>query len=150
MLFTALSTLLAIVCGLCAWIALRASERAEAASLDIRQSKGLIVANTASCDSLLTQLQKLRGSFFAFKAAIEDGAYPPPPAYPLTDARFAPAPLCENYAKAQADGPMSPAARCDCGYCAEMRARRDAARDALIPKTAAGQAAMARENARGG
>lgn len=46
------------------------------------------------------------------------------------------APLfCENYLKAQVEGPRSPAAACECDYCNEQRAARAEFRAQKIPAT---------------
>jgi len=73
MLSTVLFTAVLAACLLCVWIAHGEADKARAAVHEVRALKGAIMANTASIESLLTQHQKLRGSFYAFKAAVEDG-----------------------------------------------------------------------------
>jgi len=134
------------------------ARRCEMHANRLRACIGRITSMEGTLDSLTQQLQKLRGQFYAFKSAVEDGAYPVEndPPYPHYSERkeqprlFADSPpVCENYARAQVEGPQSTAARCDCNYCADMRHRRDEVRKALIPKTAAAQARRTKEAANG-
>jgi hypothetical protein len=146
-LSTVLCTVAAVVAVWCAVVARQEAQRCEAFAGRLRAATGRITALEGSLDSLQTQVQKLRGTFYAYKAARD--------AEPATDFAldFAPAPVttsgggCENYIQAQMDGPGSKAARCECAYCAGMRARRDALRREVVPKTAQGQARLARLNA---
>lgn len=146
--------------GLCFWGAhatIRAAQRAKDTEKwttrelgRLQLLRGEITGHSNALDNLTAQVQKLRGQFFAFKASVEDSAEDPAPdELPRNLASFTAAPFCENYGRAQLEGPLSAAAKCECGYCAEMRGRRDATRRALIPKTAAAQARHAKEAANG-
>jgi len=154
-LFTGLST--AILGAFFAFVAWRHADAARAHQLQvdralakILQLRGQIAGHDSALDSQLAQLQKLRGQFYALKAALEESPYPPPPPEPPQNRLFVDAPpVCENWAVAQREGPLSSAARCDCNYCAEMRHRRDLARQELIPKTAAAHARRTKEAAHG-
>lgn len=88
-------------------------------------------------ENTLKQLQSLRGRFYAITAPPpitdlddddDDGDERRPPLLPLAS------PFCANFGQAQLEGPTSPAARCECGYCGEMRARRAAARSADLAR----------------
>jgi hypothetical protein len=94
-------------------------------------------------ESTLKQLQTLRGRFYAVTATPDDdeevstmerrkhgswNALKGGPLVPLA------APFCANFGQAQLEGPTSTAASCECGYCAEMRDRRAAARKADLPR----------------
>lgn len=114
--------------------ALRAAERAAA---KLNAMAGRVVALEGAHESLLKQHRKLSGRFYAITA--------PPDLNDLHDAqevRGIPdsrpplaSPFCANYGQAQLEGPLSPAAACACGYCTEMRARREAFRSESLPKT---------------
>lgn len=154
-LFTGLCT--AILGAFFAFVAWRHSEAArnhhllvDRALAKLLQLRGQIAGHDSALTSQLAQLQKLRGQFYALKAALEDPSPPPPPPPDSQQRLFADTPpLCENWNLAQREGPLSPAARCDCNYCAEMRHRRDLARKELIPKTAAAHARRTNEAAHG-
>lgn len=136
-------------CIFCAYMAYTFVQRCETVANRLRASTGRITGLEGSVDSLTQQLQKLRGTFYAFKAAAEppdfadfDDHKRPNPVVPEVRS-----PFCANYGQAQIEGPLSPAARCECGYCEEMRQRRSELRARHVPKTAQGQARMAKVNA---
>lgn len=154
MLLTIIAYFALLLCGLCVWAAFRHAERAHDSAQELRNSRGRIIAAEGSLESLNLQLQRLRGQFHAFKTAIEDGPaqlFEPRETYaadPIATHNLVPkAPFCENYGRAQVEGPRSPAASCECGYCVEMRERRRLTKEALLPKGAAAQARHAKEAA---
>jgi len=148
MLSTALSTGLLLLCGACVLACYLHLDQVRKIEHRLTSLRTLVSSTAAELDNLRMQVQKLRGQFFAFKQAVEDG---PAEMFEEVSAK-APAGwdhglpiLCENYHRAQVDGPLSQAAKCDCAYCVEMRERRARARSELIPKTASAQAAKAKE-----
>lgn len=148
-ILTVCSLLLLIATMYAASVAIGAATRAGRTADRLRSAMATISGLEASTESLTQQLQKLRGTFYAFKAAVEEpqptvdydesgNFYPPEPA---------PGQICENFRVAQLEGPTSPAAQCDCGYCAAMRQAREQLRARAVPRTATGQAKLAKLNA---
>lgn len=130
----------------------------EIAKLAAQKAKTL--AHDEQIDSLNRQLQRLRGQFHAFRAEHElvpeidethgQGDANERPsltvAQQLAAQQMHP---CENYTAAQREGPFSAAAKCECNYCTLKRLERASTRERLIPKTAAAQAKLARDNSHG-
>lgn len=148
---TAIALLAALAAVLFALDAQRGARRCEMHANRLRAALGTIKGTESAVENFHTQLQKLRGVFYAHKAWAEDRVgsshdeLPPTPhgrELPTHTELF-----CPNYGQAQIEGPLSAAARCECGYCAEMRTRRDAFRRAKVPSTATAQAKLARINA---
>lgn len=140
-LLTGLSTIAAVAAFYFAHIGNRDARRCEMHANRLRASTGRITGLEGTTESLTLQVQKLRGSFYAFKAAVEDsppergvrsGVEPAPIAPGPTEEGYEeyPPAFCANYHQAQIDGPTSEAAACKCDYCAEMRRRRDEFRKA--------------------
>ena len=148
-----------VAAGVAAFFALdarRHAVRCETHTNRMRASQGRITGLEGSTESLLQQLQKLRGQFHAFKAAVEDGPAelfrardPEPVNYPAPrDPRNGQTyDICPNYVTAQQEGPSSDAALCECSYCMAVREQRARFRAEAIPRTAQGQAKLARLNA---
>jgi len=156
MLSTALSTGLLLLCIACVVACYVHLDEVRKIQHRLGTMRSAVTGNTAELEGLKAQVQKLRGQFFAFKQAFEDG---PSELFREADERsradlhllHKPLPgVCENYQRAQVDGPRSDAAKCECAYCEEMRLRRALARGELIPKTAAAQAARAKEASNNG
>lgn len=126
----ALLTACALFGGLSAWFALMANRARDACAHSearLLTQRGRIVGLETAMDALDTRLRKLAGRIYADEY---HGNLPAPAPRPQTiDV------ACENYARAQIDGPTSAAARCECEYCSGMRAQRDAFRTAAVPKT---------------
>lgn len=121
----------------------RAQERVEDTARQLRTALGRVTALEGLHEALLAQHKKLNGRFYAHLQEHEQAVdqaepavnTPDGPAPPWTLTPDGPAPLCQNYHQAQIDGPRSAAAKCECGYCVEMRARREAVKRALVPKS---------------
>jgi len=75
---------------------------------------------------------KLAGRFY--RELRDDPDPNPTAALPHPDDQF---PFCENFARAQRDGPNSAAAGCECAYCQAMRLHRHNVKAALVPKSQA-------------
>lgn len=123
----------------------KAASRCETHANRLRGALGTIKGHDGAIDSLTQQLQKLRGQFHAFKAQHEHAELPPVETYAPELRRHEPASFCANYGQAQIEGPLSPAAQCECGYCEEMRERRRAFRAAEVPRTVVAPKANAGE-----
>jgi len=143
---TICSALLAAATVFFAVRAAQYSARCDFQARRLSAAMGRLTGLEGTADSLTTQVQKLRGQFHAYKAAnappyecVVDRA---PERSEINQDFF-----CENYAQAQVSGPSSEFASCQCTYCMAMRARREASRQALVPKTAQGQATLARISA---
>lgn len=148
MLTPSLFTVFALICaGVAAFFAADARRYAAKCENHANRLRGMLAripAVEAHSDGVEKQLSKLRGTFYAFKAAIEDG-----PAELFRQDEFSqrergiarpnsgdnePA-FCANYGQAQIEGPRSEAASCECGYCVEMRERRAEFRARAVPRT---------------
>ena len=151
---TVLSFLGALISAAIAWrmqgtcqMTFAAEKRVEREVAKLQATTARVSSLEAENSSLLMQLQKLRGQFFAFKSAVEDQDLPTIQEVERQyEAERAVPGFCGLYGQAQIEGPMSPAARCDCGYCVEMRARRERSRIELVPKTAKAQGELALQN----
>lgn len=150
-LFTALSLVAFLGC-LLAYT--RAEKRADGASetearcnliaMKLRTERDRVTVVEREVDALRRELRKLSGKFYAEQRMRGDAG----DVIEGEEHVHAPvAPFCENYGKAQAEGPFSQAAKCECGYCKEMRARKAAFRDSAVPKTVAAQGELAKLNA---
>lgn len=123
-LFTVFALVCALASGLSAYVAYRQACFASADADNLKQSTFRITALEAEIDTLRSAVAKLRGKVYATKAE---------PA--LVPDERAPAMLCENWARAQSDGPRSAAARCECDYCSYQRMLRAQVRAAILPRT---------------
>lgn len=121
------------------------AEEVQEACIALRTEAVRITATERELEALRRELRKLSGKFYASQREQPDDD--PPPVSERDTAPPVVAPFCANYGQAQIEGPNSKAARCECDYCAEMRARRDLSRAQLVPKTVQGQAALAKLNA---
>lgn len=147
-----ISTVLALLAAACAvWAARYAHDRAQLAdrrAARLAASIGRITGLEAECSTLTHQLQKLRGSFFALKREMEhpeSGSFRPEDPQMGGDSNALA--FCENYGRAQIDGPGSLAAKCECEYCVEMRGRKAGFRRASVPTTVRAQGELAKLNA---
>lgn len=128
------------------WFALRASADADFAEKEAKrcdkranelvEALARLHAVEGELKTLGSQHRRLSGRFYKHldQIALND---PGDDFARDTPARPAPsaAPFCANYGQAQVEGPTSPAARCECAYCAEMRLRREQFRSEVLPKT---------------
>jgi len=105
------------------------SHEAEAYALAVREQRDRLTVMEREVEALRRELRKLGGKVHAHIASEQVDFVHDERAH--VQARAA---LCENYALAQVDGPLSAAARCDCQYCSDMRAHRAAARKADLPR----------------
>lgn len=143
-----------LILGLCALIhhsvvkwadkALESQRLCERTAMALRAERDRVTVLERETDALRRELRKLAGKFYAAQREVEEPADSNPPA--ITDP-LALHPYCENYGRAQAQGPLSEAARCACGYCEAKRQQKKAFRDQAVPRTVQGQAELARLNA---
>lgn len=117
----AIGVVYAILMGYALWRATVQSDLARAAADDCEESTMAVSAERAritnierDVDALRRELRKLSGKFYA---AQREDEYPTEPDGRSRD-------VCENWGRAQLEGPMSKAARCDCAYCTDRRAQR--------------------------
>lgn len=121
-----------------------AYQRAEAVALKLRAERDRVTVLERDTEALRRELRKLGGKFYA---SIRDQVVPvdellDEPVRPISP----PGVVCENWLRAKLDGPMSPAASCECDYCTNARELRRAFRQTVVPKTAQGQAELAKLN----
>jgi hypothetical protein len=90
------------------------------------QQRGRIVGLEGAVENLDAKHRKLAGRIYADE---QHGNLPAPAAAVAGD-------VCENYARAQIDGPTSAAAQCVCHFCEAKRAERAQFRAAAVPKRA--------------
>jgi hypothetical protein len=104
------------------------AQEAEAYCLAVRDQRDRVTVLERELDAIRRELRKVAGKFYAITS-------PPPIPDDHDEPRAARAePFCPNFGAAQLEGPTSPAASCECGYCSEMRDRRAAARKADLPR----------------
>lgn len=137
-------------CVLCflgsVWLCQRAMQYSLDAEREIARVltlKGRVIALETSVESLDLKHRKLSGRVYATAA-------PRPVDEIDVDVDDDPrenAPVCGNFLAAQHEGPLSAAARCECAYCASMRAERGRLRERHVPKTAQAAAARAKVTA---
>jgi hypothetical protein len=125
----ALLTGCALFAGLSAWFAVMAN-RAYAAcqhsEARLLQQRGRIVGLEGAVENLNAKHRKLAGRIYADE---QHGNLPAPAATAAVAGD-----VCENYARAQIDGPTSAAAQCVCEFCEAKRAERAQFRAAAVPK----------------
>ena len=118
--------------------------KAEALAMRLRAERDRVTVIERETDALRRELRKLSGKFYAAQREVEEPADSNPPA--ITDP-LALHPYCENYGRAQDEGPYSDAAKCTCGYCDDKRRAKKLFRESRVPPTVQGQAELARLNA---
>jgi len=135
-----LFTVFALVCALAAAASAVVAYRNAVECAQHAYALGSYVARMqvieAEFDAYKGQLAKLRGKVYSLKPEpvsngdTGDRVWLNPPYRDTSTA-------CENWLKAQSEGPRSPAASCECGYCVSMRAERAATRAAILhrPRT---------------
>jgi len=149
MLFTILFTVLGIafiaLCSLAAWQAqLHATACAKHAAL-FAAALGRLQSVESGHESLLRQHNSLRAKFYKTLG--------PPPSLlddvvePVVRGVANRAEECENWRKAQHDGPHSLAAGCVCDYCELMRLERARRKEVTLPKSLIGKIEVARKGA---
>lgn len=119
--------------------------------------RGRLIALEGAHESLLLQHQKLAGKFHAAQRENSETSEnvpsrEPPSVGPAPAGLRSPAsafrenvPYCANWQAGQVGGPLSEAARCECDYCNEMRARRAVAKSELMPAARAATLAESRK-----
>jgi len=122
-----LFTASALICSLLTLVSVLAAYRAQRSEESLRRSVGRISALEFETATLASQIHKLRQKIYSTKA--------PPAASEIADAPNT-FPACENWLRAQTEGPSSQAAKCACDYCIAQRNNREAVRAKLVPKTA--------------
>lgn len=123
-------------CGALAAMAREAQQDAAAEASKLRAMIGRLVALEGAHESLGAQHRKLSGRFYAYIAEDHQAEPEPQGATYATDPLathnlIANSRTCENYAVAQREGPLSPAASCECDYCVGRRRERDELRQKL-------------------
>lgn len=99
---------------------------AEKIALALRAERDRVTTLEREVDALRRELRKLSGKFYASLREDEPTVID---TVKNDNNEHVPVSLfCPNYGIAQKEGPQSKAAKCDCGYCSEMRARREAFR----------------------
>lgn len=122
--------------------AMDAFQRAEHAAQRLRSMVARLTALEADHESLYTQHRKLAGKFHAAKWLQEQQAEEPDGyVREVTGQPPQIANICENYQRAQVEGPQSPAAKCECLFCVRSRDERAALRAALRDKAPAARVA---------
>lgn len=139
-LLTGIQFLLLVVGVYYAYVAARSAEHADREGRRLGTFLARVIALEGGLEQLNKQHRKLAGAFHATRYQDE-----------LALTNNAPdnkqlLPACENWVTAQRDGPRSTAARCECAYCTERRAERDAFRTRVVPKTARAQGELAKVN----
>lgn len=124
----------------------------------LRAERGRVTVLERELEALRRELRKLSGKFYADLKAREDDQLFEEDADATAAKYFEPFgettvadihnrfPVCEKWAVAQAEGPRSDAAKCECLYCLARRAERRRLRGELVPRTVQGQAELARLN----
>jgi len=151
-LLTALSTVLAGLCVWMTWSAGLSRERCDRIESrltrrlsDVLALQGQIHALANSLENLQTQHRKLRGAFYAERAVD--------PRPEFTSERETPPSqlgVCENWNRAQIEGPRSEAAKCACLVCEGLRARRATEKAAILARERIGRAQYEASKANGG
>lgn len=155
MLLAVLSTvcvLATVVCGLCVWRATTQGDRAEHAANRLLRTQGAIKALEGSVEELEGRWRRVNGRLGQVERVIHDAIDeaedddPRPDNAPpsITAAQLG---VCENWQRAQDEGPRSESAKCACDYCNAKREERRRQRLAAVPSTVQGQAALAKLNA---
>lgn len=124
--------------------------KAESAALKLRDERARVTVLERDVEALRRELRKLSGKFYATlreAEAVAESREDSGEQLATVHAEVPRAPFCPNYGQAQIEGPQSPAAACECGYCVEMRARREQFRSLAVPRTVRGQAELAKLNA---
>ena len=89
---------------------------------ELRKALDRLTVAEREVEALRRELRKLAGKFYATVAELEE-----PEPQPMAALN----PVCENWAMAQQEGPLSPAALCECNYCQARRQERIARRASL-------------------
>ena len=127
------SALFAVLSAAFAWRASRASDACTHSEGRLLTMRGRVVGLEGALESLDSKHRKLAARIYADE---HHGNRPSP--HPVEREIAHVQGACENYARAQVEGPLSAAARCECAYCVAMRAQRDAFRSAAVPKHVVG------------
>jgi hypothetical protein len=143
--------LLVSVTLVCAWSAVRSSERANEHQIHVSRAIAKLVEERArvttlerEVDSLRRELRSLSGKFHAARREYPTfDAAPVQPVAVMNDQL----PVCQNWLDAKLQGPSSPAASCECDYCTGAREARRTFRQSVVPKSAQGAAELAKLNA---
>jgi hypothetical protein len=106
----------ALICALVAFVAARQCRVHED---NMHRAMGRLSAVEAEAAQLTSQIMKLRQKLY-YRDHREKHDEPSESA------------VCENYARAQLEGPLSKAAKCDCTYCFERRQARKSPAPALL------------------
>lgn len=127
-LFTGCALLILAGCVVCVVLAYRARNECDETEHALRRALGRIAGLEAELAVLVAQVQKLRGKLYRLKQDPQEET-----ANEIAKP-FAQGIACENYLRAQTEGPSSSAAQCACDYCNAKRAERDALRTKFVPK----------------
>lgn len=147
-----LSTAFAYIAYTHANRALTALDLANRAAGKLNAMSGRVIALEGALETLSAQHRKLSGKFHAAKnsetpPSVDVGLAPAElrkPALDRTGNLFREVPFCPNWQQGQISGPLSDAARCECDYCNEQRARRAMTKAELLPAARAATLATSR------
>lgn len=128
-LFTVFALFAAVLCSVCAYVARESAQRAAHSEHRLSIMRGQVAGLEAALMGLDAKHQKLAGRVYADEFWRGKRLNQPDLALDGVDAAADAALTCENWKRAQLEGPMSPAAKCECAYCEnrrEVRAQRRA------------------------
>lgn len=103
----------------------------EAQALAFRSQTSRVLELERELATLTREVRKLSGKFYAMRREVEEAQEELQLPAPEN------APVCENWQRAQDEGPRSAAAKCECDYCDLQRSKRAALRRAQLPKNVA-------------
>lgn len=148
---TICSAVILCLCFFVAWVCTRradetarACELAEEIAARLRSERDRVTVSERELDALRRELRKLSGKFYASQREQVDEEPDENLDEQVPDDWHA---VCENYQRAQTDGPGSKAAACECSYCLAARVLRARARALLVPKGVRATADVAKLNA---
>lgn len=103
-----------------------AETRINVSVFKLREERARVTTLERETDALRRELRKLGGKFYATQRELGEKDAEEQ----IADAhvQVISAPVCDNYVKAQQEGPRSQAAACQCAYCNGRRAAKDAFR----------------------
>lgn len=135
LLFTVLSLLASVVATLMAYVARESAANAKHSEHRLSIMRGQVAGLEAALMGLDAKFQKLAGRVYADqywrgKRDEQPDLNLNAPTGPDGSSRD----ICENWAKAQQEGPGSIPAMCMCAYCESMRESRAARRRATLPR----------------
>lgn len=119
-----------VFAGLALWFSLQCLgywQRVAREQTRLRNAFARIEGIDAAVETLAAQHRTLRGKFYQDRAK----GFPPDLDLERHTPRATSTVACENYARAQVEGPLSEAAKCACAECERKRIERDELRQKL-------------------